>query len=143
MTPTTRRGGRPVTAYVTAQVVGVLFALGVGWALLGARVPVWGTAACWLVISGHLSRKRLPTEALGTALQIGAVLAVFAPMAGYLPAAVDGADLDAVAVARDLFGPALLLVVAAGFSYAGSLLLKRRTERKLSRRGRKAVYRSG
>lgn len=143
MTLATRRGGRPVTVYVTAQVVGVLFALGVGWALLRADVPAWGAAACWLVVSGHLSRKRLPSEALGTALQIGAVLVVFAPMAGYLPAGLDGAEIGAVAVAQDLFGPTLLLVVVAGLSYVGGLLLKRRAKRKLSRRARKGVYRSG
>ena len=132
-----------MTVYVTAQVVGVLFALGVGWALLRADVPAWGAGACWLVVSGYLSRKRLPSEALGTALQIGAVLAVSAPIAGYLPAAVDGSEFGAVALAQDLFGPALLLVVLAGLSYAGGLVLKRRAKRKLSRRARKGVYRSG
>lgn len=143
MTPATPRDRRPVTVYVTAQVVGIFFALGAGWTLLRADVPPWGAAACWLVVSAYLSRKRLPSEALGTALQFGAVVAVLAPAAQYLPAVLEGADLRAVSVARELFGPALLLVVVAAAAYVVGLLLKRRAKRKLTRRARKGVYRSG
>lgn len=142
MAVTATRGGRPITVYVTAQVVGVLFALGVGWALLETGVPAWWAAACWLPVSAYLSRKRLPAEVLGSALQFGAVLAVLVPAAPYVSNTV-GADLGAVAVARELFAPALVLVVVAGVAYVGGLALKRRARRKLTRRARKGVYRSG
>lgn len=139
----TRNSGRPFTVYLTAQVVGLLFALAVGWASLRAEIPVWGAAACWVLVSTYLSRKRLPSEAVGAALQFGAVGALLAPLAPYLRSVLDGANVGAVAVATELFGPILAVVVVAGFAYVVGLLLKRRAERKLSRQARKNVYRSG
>jgi len=132
-----------VTVYLTAQVVGVLFAVGVAYALLSVDVPVWGAAGFWLAVSVYLSRKRLPSEALGTGLQFGAVVAVLVPPAPYVGAAVEGAAPDAVTVAREMFGPALLFLVFAAFAYVVGLLLKRRAKRKLTKRARKDVYQSG
>lgn len=143
MSTVARSGGRPVTVYVTAGAVGTAFAVAAGWALLLADVPVWGAVVPWLLVSAYLSRKRLPSEALGSALQLGAVAAVLAPVAPYAPAFVEGTDLSAVAVARELFGPALLFVVFAGLAYVVGLLLKRRARRKLTKQARKGVYRSG
>jgi hypothetical protein len=132
-----------VTVYVTGQVVGRTFALGAGVVLLEACVPVWGAVVPWLVVSAYLSRKRLPSEALGAGLQLTAVAAVLAPVTAFLPAFVDGTDVTALPVATKLFTPVLVLVVVAGVAYVGGLLLKRRAERKLTRRARKDVYRHG
>lgn len=143
MGDTSTGAGRPVTVYVTAGVVGVTFALGVGWALLEADVASWWAAACWLPVTAYLSRKRLPSEVIGSALQLGAGLALLAPTTPYVAAAVKGAEIRAIAVAKELFGPVLVVVVVAGVAYAVGLWLKRHAERKLARRARKGVYRSG
>lgn len=143
MTEAPSAAGRPVTVYVIAQVAGVCCALGLGLALLRASLPVWWAAACWLPVSAALSRKRSPSEALGSALQVGGVAALVVPVVPSVAAAVERSDLGAVAVARDLFGPALLLTVVAGVAFVAGRLLKRRAERRRTRRARKGVYRSG
>jgi hypothetical protein len=141
MAAAARTAGRPVTVYLTAQVAGVAIALAVGWLLLAADVTVWGAVGSWLLVSAYLSRKRLPSEAVGSALHLGAVVALLAPLTPYLPALLEGATLDPVAIASDLFGPVLLVVVVAGVAYAAGFLLKRRARRTLTRRARKGVYR--
>lgn len=130
-----------MTVYVTAQVVGVALALLMGWVLVVAEAPVWGAAVCWLCLSAYLSRKRLPSQVVGAALQVAAVVAVLVPVAPYAPALLSGADVSATAVARELFGPALLFAVCAVVAYAVGHLLKRRARRKLVARARKDVYR--
>lgn len=140
MSVAVRDAGRPVTVYLAAQVAGVAFALAVGWLLLEAGVSAWSAVGCWLLVSAYLSRKRLPSEAVGSALHIGAVVALIAPLTPYLPAIVEGAALSPVAVASDLFGPALIVVVLAAGAYVAGHLLKRRARRKLTRRARKGVY---
>lgn len=142
MSTATQNGGRPLTVYLTAQVAGALFAIGAGWALLLADAPVWGALAPWLLVSAYLSRKRLPSEALGSALQLGAVVAIMAPLAPYVPALFDGAEVSSVTIAKELFGPALVFVLIAGLAYAVGILLKRRARRKLTKRSRKGVYHS-
>lgn len=129
-----------MSVYLTAQVLGIVFAVLVGWELLAASVPVWGAVLAWLSLSAYLSRKRLPSEALGSGLQFGAVAAALAPIVPYALAAVDGAGVDPVAIATDLFGPTLLFFVLAAIAYVSGLLLKRRARRKLTRRARKGVY---
>ena len=141
MAATTRFTGRRVTVYVTAQVVGVPIALAAGWALLEAGVPVWGAAVPWLLVTLHLSRKRLPTEAVGSALHLAAAVVVLLPVA-YLPEVIGPDGVTAVALARELFGPALVLLVAGAAAYVVGLLLKRRAARKLARQARKDVYRA-
>lgn len=142
MTVTTRWAGRPVTVYVTAQVAGVPVAMAAGWVLFEAGGPFWGAVVPWFLASAYLSRKRLPSEALGAGLQLAAVAAVLAPVAAYLPAVAEGAEMTALTVATELFGPVLVLFVFAGVAYVGGLLLKHRAERKLTRRARKDVYRA-
>jgi hypothetical protein len=132
-----RTADRPITVYVTAQVLAVALASGIAWTLTAVGTPVWGAVIGWVVFAAYLSRKRLPSEAMGTALQFGAVLAVLVPAAPYLPALVDGSDLSLVGFATKAFGPALVFVLFAGVAYGCGVLLKRRAQRKLAKRARR------
>ncbi|MFQ3319730.1 MAG: hypothetical protein ACI8UR_001204 [Natronomonas sp.] len=132
---------RPVTVYVTAQLLCIPLALLVAWELVSAGLPPWGAVACWLALSAYLSRKRLPSGVLGAGLQLGAVITVLAPLVPYLVAAVEGANVTAVDIATELFGPALAFTVFAAFAYAVGLFLKRRARRKLTRQARKGLRR--
>ena len=124
---------RPLSVYLTAQVVGVPLALAAGWVLLAVGVPLWGAALPWLLLTAHLSRKRLPSEAVGSALHLVAAVAVLWPLA-YIPRVEEGEGV--VTLARELFGPALVLLVAGAAAYAVGLVLKRRAARELARRAR-------
>ncbi|QLD87221.1 hypothetical protein HWV23_16320 [Natronomonas halophila] len=132
-----RTADRPMTVYVTAQVLAVALAGGIAWALAAAGAPVWGAVVGWVGFAAYLSRKRLPSEAMGAALQFGAALVVLAPAAPYLPALVDGADLSPVGFATKAFGPALVFVLFSGIAYGCGVLLKRRARRKLAKRARR------
>lgn len=136
-----RTADRPLAVYVTAQVLAILLAGGVAWALAAAGAPVWGAVVGWLGFAAYLSRKRLPTEAMGSALQFGAVLAVLGPVAPYAPVLAGSGDVSLVAFATRAFGPALVFVLFGGFAYGTGVLLKRRARRKLSKRARYDVRR--
>jgi hypothetical protein len=136
-----RTVARPMTVYVTAQVLALALAGALAWTLTATDAPVWGAAVGWFCLSVYLSRKRLPSEALGSALQFGAVLALLAPVAPHLPTLVDGGRFSAVDFARAAFGPTLVFVVFGGVAYGGGVLLKRRARRKLTKRARKNVRR--
>lgn len=128
---------RPITVYLTAQVLGVLLAAVAAWALIAAGGPVWGAVFCWLGVSVYLSRKRIPSEAIGSGLQVGALLVVVAPLAPYADAYLAGAELSPVTIATTMFGPALVFTLFAGAAYGSGLLLKRHARSKLSRRTRR------
>lgn len=136
-----RTADRPITVYVTAQALAIVLAGGIAWALAAAGAPVWGAVVGWLGFAAYLSRKRLPSEAVGSALQFAAVIAILAPTAPYLPALVGGSDLSAVAFARAAFGPALVFVLVGGFAYGAGIMLKRRARQKLTKRARRDVRR--
>lgn len=123
--------GRPVSVYVTAQVVSVPVALAAGWVLLEVGAPVWAAAAPWLLLTAHLSRKRLPSEAVGSALHLVAAAAVLWRLA-YLPRVADGSATGTVALVRELVGPAFVFLVAGGAAFLVGHLLKRRAARKLA-----------
>jgi hypothetical protein len=103
--------------------------------------PVWGAAVGWFGFAAYLSRKRLPSEAVGAALQFGAVLAVLLPAAPYAVAYIEGANVSIVGFAREAFGPALVFVLFGGVAYGAGILLKRRARRKLTKRARRDVRR--
>lgn len=134
-----RTADRPITVYATAQVLALALAGAIAWALTAVSAPVWGAAFGWFGFAAYLSRKRLPSEALGAALQFGAVLAVLLPAAPYLVAFLDGANVSLVAFAREAFGPALVFVLFGGGTYGAGVLLKRHAQRKLSKRARRGV----
>lgn len=136
-----RSADRPLTVYVTAQFLAVVLAGGIAWALAAAGAPVWGAVLGWLGFAAYLSRKRLPSEAVGSALQFAAVLAILVPAVPYLSALVGGTDLSAVAFARAAFGPALVFVLFGGFAYGAGVMLKRHARQKLTKRARRNVRR--
>jgi hypothetical protein len=136
-----RTADRPLTVYVTAQFLAVVLAGGIAWALTTVGAPVWGAAVGWFGFAAYLSRKRLPSEAVGAALQFGAVLAVLLPAAPYAVAYIEGANVSIVGFAREAFGPALVFVLFGGVAYGAGILLKRRARRKLTKRARRDVRR--
>lgn len=135
-----RTPGRPVSVYVTAQFLGVALAAGVGWLLWTVGAPPWLAVGCWLGLSGVLSRHRLPTAVLGSALQIAAVLALAIPLAPVLEARLAGREVTAVDAAASLFGPVLSVAVLGVAAFAAGRLLKRHASRRVGRRQR---HRSG
>lgn len=136
MSLASRTGRRPVSVYVTAQLIGIALAAGVAWMLWTVGVPPWLAVGCWLGLSGYLSRKRLPTEVLGSALQVGALLALAVLVAPVLQAVLEGRDVTAVDVATSLFGPTLSVVVLGGGAFVAGRLLKRHARQELERRER-------
>lgn len=100
-----------------------------------------GAAVPWLLVTAHLSRKRLPAETVGSALHLAAASVVLLPVA-YVPEVLRRGDVDAVTVARELVGPALVLLVAGAAASVVGLLLKRRAARKLARQARTDAYSS-
>lgn len=141
MSLASRTGRRPVSVYVTAQLIGIVLAAGVAWLLWTVGVPPWLAIGCWLGLSAYLSRKRLPTEVLGSALYVGALLALGVPVAPVLEAVLEGRDLSAIDVATSLFGPALSVVVIAGGAFVAGRLLKRHARQRLGRRERHRIGR--
>lgn len=141
MSLASRTGRRPVSVYVTAQLIGIALAAGVAWLLWTVGVPPVLAVGFWLGLSASLSRKRLPTEVLGSAFQAGALLALAVPVAPVLQAVLEGRDVTAVDVATSLFGPALSVVVLGGAAFVAGRLLKRHARRELDRRARYEIGR--
>lgn len=141
MSLASRTGRRPVSVYVTAQLIGIALAAGVAWLLWTVGVPPWLAVGCWLGLSAYLSRKRLATEVLGSALQVGALLALAVPAAPVLEALLEGRDVTAIDVATTLFGPALSVVVLGGAGFVAGRLLKRHARQRLGRRERRRIGR--
>lgn len=125
--------------YLTAQLVGLALAAGATWALWSAWALPWVAVVVWLGISAHLSRKRLPSEVLGSALQVGALLALAVPIVPVLREVARGGEVTAVDVATTLYGPALAVVVLAGAAFMAGRLLKRHARRRLYRRRRREL----
>lgn len=136
-----RTGRRPVSVYVTAQLVGIALAAGATWVLWTADAVPWPAVVAWLGVSAHLSRKRLPTEVLGSALQVVALLALAVPILPVVSEVAGGGEVTAVDVATALFGPALAVLVLAAAAFQAGRLLKRRARRQLRRRRRRELAR--
>lgn len=141
MSLASRTGRRPVSVYVTAQLIGIALAAGVAWLLWSVGVPPWLAVGCWLGLSTYLSRKRHPTAVLGSALQVGALLALVVPAAPLLEAVLAGRDVTVLDVAASVFGPGLTVVVLGGAAFAAGRLLKRHARRRLGRRKRHEIGR--
>lgn len=141
MSLASRTGSRPVSVYVTAQLVGIVLAAGVAWSLWTAGVPPWLAVVCWLGLSAHLSRKRLPTEVLGSALQVGALVSLLVPVVPVFRTLQEGGELTAIDVATTLYGPTLAVVVVAGAAFFAGRRLERHARRRLDRRKRREMRR--
>lgn len=141
MSLASRTGSRPVSVYVTAQLIGIGLAAGVAWLLWSVGVQPRLAVGCWIGLSAYLSRKRHPTEVLGSALQVGALLAFVAPVAPLVEAVLEGRSVTVVDVAASVFGPALSAVVLAGAAFVVGRLLKRHAGRRLGRRRRRETGR--
>lgn len=136
MSLASRSPRRPVSVYVTAQFLGIALAAGVGWLLWTVGVPPWLAVGCWLGLSAILSRNRLPTEVLGSALQVAALLALAVPFAPLLEARLAGREVTAVDAATSLFGPLLSVAVLGVAAFAAGRRLKQRARRRVGRRQR-------